>query len=104
LSYAQALLGDRDGAMASLDKLLAELPHYPLRMQFFIHANAGIVDAWIGEKDRAVDQILPLMGLPVQATSSVYGLHEDIDFWPLRGFPRWEALIAAPAYRQPFTY
>jgi tetratricopeptide (TPR) repeat protein len=104
LSYAQALVGDHDGAMATIARLLTALPGYPLRLQYFVHANAGIVYGWIGEKDKAVDQLLPLMSIPVQATSSVIGLHEDIDFSPLRGFPRWEALIADPANKRPFTY
>ena len=104
LAYAQALVGDHDGAMASVDRLLTALSGYPLRMQFYIHANAGIVYGWIGEKDKAVDQLLPLMSMPVQATSSVIGLREDIDFSPLRGFPRWEALLADPANSRPFSY
>jgi TolB-like protein/tetratricopeptide (TPR) repeat protein len=105
LSYAQALVGDHDGAMATLDRLLAKLQlGYPLRMQFFVHANAGIVYGWIGEKDKAVDQLLPLMSIPIQATSSVTGLRSDIDFFPLREFPRWEALLADPANSQAFKY
>ena len=105
LAYAQALIGDRDGANQTIERLLAKLKQgYPLRMQYYVRANAGIVYGWIGEKDKAVDQLLPLMSIPVQATSSVIGLHEDIDFSPLRGFPRWEALIADPANSRPFTY
>ncbi len=105
LSYAQALAGDHDGAMETVARLLAKLkPGYPLRMQFFVHANAGIVYAWIGEKDKAVDQIAPLMSVPTSSTSSVIALHADIDFSPLRGFPRWEALLADPASKQAFNY
>jgi TolB-like protein/Flp pilus assembly protein TadD len=105
LAYAQAIVGDHDAAMQTLDHLLMKLkPGYPLRMQFFLRANAGIVYGWIGEKDKAVDQLQPLMSIPVQATSSVIGLREDIDFSPLRGFPRWEALLADPANKRPFTY
>jgi hypothetical protein len=95
LSYAQAVVGDHDGTMATLDNLLAKSRGYPLRLQFFVQANAAIVYGWIGEKDKAVDQMQPLMGIPIQATSSVYGLHEDIDFFPL---------LADPASRQPFKY
>jgi TolB-like protein/cytochrome c-type biogenesis protein CcmH/NrfG len=104
LSYAQALMGDHDGALASIDRLLAAVPTVPQRLQFFIQANAGIVYGWIGEKDKAVDQLAPLLALPIQATSSVYGLHEDIDFSPLRGFPRWEKLLAEPSSRKVFSY
>jgi len=104
LSYAQALVGDRAAALATVDRLLVMVPRLPLRLQFFVNANAGIVYGWIGEKDKAVDQLQSLMSIPIQATSSVYGLHEDIDYFPLRGFPRWEALIADPANQQPFSY
>jgi TolB-like protein len=105
LSYAQALVGDHDGTMATVDRLLAKLkPGYPIRMQFYVHANAGIVYAWIGEKDKAVDQLAPLLNVPTASTSSVIALQKDIDFSPLRGFPRWEALLADPASRQAFNY
>ncbi len=103
-SYAQALVGDREGALTSINRLLAMVPKLPQRMQFFIHANAGIVYGWIGEKDKAVDQFQPLLALPIQATSSVHGLRLDIDYFPLRGFPRWEALLADPANMRPFKY
>jgi TolB-like protein/Flp pilus assembly protein TadD len=105
LSYAQALVGDRAGAIQTIDHLLAKLtPDYPVRLQFYVRANAGIVYAWLGEKDKAVDLIAPLMKYPVQATGSMYALGADIDFSPLRGFPRWEALLADPANHKPFTY
>ena len=105
LAYAQALAGDHGATMATLDRLLAKLkPGYPLRMQFYVHANAGIVYAWIGEKDKAVDQLAPLMNMPTASTSSVIALQKDIDFSPLRGFPRWEALLVDPASKQAFKY
>jgi len=103
-SYAQALIGDHAGASATVDRLLAMVPKLPQRLQFFILANTGIVYGWIGEKDKAVDQFQPLLALPIQATSSVHGLRLDIDYFPLRGFPRWEALLADPANMRPFKY
>ena len=104
LSYAQALVGDHHAAQASVERLLAKLPSYPLRMQAFIRANAGIVYGWMGEKDKAVDLLESQLGTPAAATSSVIALHYDIDFFPLRGFPRWEAVLANPAHKQPFKY
>jgi hypothetical protein len=105
LSYAQALVGEHDAAQQTVERLLAKLKTgYPLRMQYYVHANAGIVYGWIGEKDKAVDQLLPLMSVPIHFTNNVVGMHEDIDFFPLRGFPRWEALLADPANKQPFKY
>lgn len=104
LAYAQALVGDRAGAMATLEHMLARVDRLPLRLQNFTRANAGIVYGWIGEKDKAVDLLAPQLKTPAAATSSVNALRYDIDFSPLRGFPRWEAALTDPANSQPFKY
>ena len=105
LSYAYALAGDHDAAVAAVDRILASIKSGDtLRKTFFLNANAAIVLAWAGEKDRAVDLFLPLMSMPSQVTSSIEALRTDIDFYPMRGFPRWEAMLADPAHRQPFKY
>jgi len=75
-----------------------------VRKQAYIQANAAIVYAWVGEKDKAVDLVEPLMKIPTAAFNSVFGLRYDIDFSPLRGFPRWEAMLADPASSRAFTY
>jgi len=104
LMYAQALVGDREGALATINRMLKQLPTRPLRMQYFARANIGIVYGWIGEKDKAVDMLEPLLTLPTATTNSVYSLRFDIDFPPLRGFPRWEKLLDDPASSKSFTY
>jgi TolB-like protein/Flp pilus assembly protein TadD len=105
LSYAQALVGDHDAALGTVNKILASVkPGDPVRKQFFLHANAAIVLGWIGEKDKAVDLFQALIRTPSPITNSADALRNDIDFSPLRGFPRWEALLADPANKQPFTY
>jgi TolB-like protein/Flp pilus assembly protein TadD len=105
LAYAHALAGDHDAALAVVNRILASVkPDSPFRKQFFLHANAAIVLAWIGEKDKAVDLFQPLMGVPAAITNGIESLHNDIDFSPLRGFPRWEAMLADPANHQPFKY
>ncbi|MBI2814660.1 MAG: TIR domain-containing protein [Opitutae bacterium] len=104
LAYAQALVGDRAATLATLDHMLAQVDRLPLRLQYYVRANAGIVYSWIGEKDKAVDQLAPQLKVPTAATSSVHALRHDIDFSPLRGFPRWEAALADPASSQPFKY
>ena len=104
VAYAQALVGDRAATMTTLDHMLAGVDRLPLRLQNFTRANAGIVYGWIGEKDRALDQLIPLFKVPAAGTSSVIALRYDIDFFPLRGFPRWEAALADPAASQPFKY
>ena len=104
VAYAQALVGDRTATMATLDHMLAQVDRQPLRMENYIRANAGIVYGWIGEKDKAMDLLVPQLKVPSAATSSVHALRHDIDFFPLRGFPRWEAALADPAHSQPFKY
>ena len=104
LSYAQAISGDHAGAVASVEHLLAKADTLPLRLQVFVYANAAIVYGWAGEKDKAVDQFAPLLKTPSAVASSAHSLRFDIDFSPLRGFPRWEALLADPANMQPFKY
>ena len=104
VAYAQALVGDRAATMATLEHMLKGVDRQPLRIENYIRANAGIVYGWIGEKDKAVDQLAPQLKVPTAATSSVHALRHDIDFFPLRGFPRWEAALADPAHRQPFKY
>jgi hypothetical protein len=34
----------------------------------------------------------------------VHGMKHDIDFFPMRGYPRWEAMLANPGNSKPFTY
>ena len=104
VAYAQALVGDRTATMATLDHMLAQVDRQPLRMENYIRANAGIVYGWIGEKDKAMDLLVPQLKVPSAATSSVHALRHDIDFFPLRGFPRWEAALADPAHSRPFKY
>ena len=104
VAYAQALVGDRAATMATLEHMLKGVDRQPLRIENYIRANAGIVYGWIGEKDKAVDLLAPQLKVPAAATSSVHALRLDIDFFPLRGFPRWEAALADPAHRQPFKY
>ena len=104
LGYAQALLGDHDGTMVTVERLLAKVPTLPLRMQSYIRSNAGTVCAWVGEKDKAVDLLQEMSTIPSPASSSVFALRNDIDNFPLRGFPRWEALLADPASQKPFSY
>ena len=105
LSYALALVGDKDGAAAALDKIMATIkPGLSLQQQVYRQANAAIVYGWIGQKDKVVDIIEPLMAIPTAAYNSASTMKYDIDYFPMRGFPRWEAMLANPANSKPFTY
>ena len=105
LSYAQGISGDVEGATATLEHILATVvPNLSLRQQVYRQANAAIVYGWIGKKDKAVDLIESMIGIPTAAFNSVHGMKYDIDFYPMRGFPRWEAMLANPENSKPFTY
>ena len=104
LAYAQALSGERAAALATLARLEQGVDSLPLRIRNYVTINAGIVYGWLGEKDKAIDLIESLLRIPNQATGSVHGLRRDIDFSPMRGFPRWEALLKDPALQRPFNY
>ena len=105
LAYTQALLGDHAATMATVGHTLSLLkPGDPVRKQAYLQANAAIVYAWIGEKDKAVDLVEPLMKIPTAAFNSAPAMRYDIDFSPLRGFQRWEAMLADPANSKAFAY
>lgn len=105
LSYAQAIAGDVEGAAATLDRILVTVTAgLSLRQQIYRQSNAAIVYAWIDKKDKAVDLIESMMTIPTAAFNSVHGMKDDIDFFPLRGYPRWEKMLANPAHTKPFPY
>jgi TolB-like protein len=105
LAYAQAILGEHDASMATIGRVLGMLkPGDSLRKQFFLTTNMSIVCGWIGEKDKAVDLVLPYTGRPVSRYFNVMSLRNDIDLDPMRGFPRWEALLADPKNNEPLSY
>jgi TolB-like protein/tetratricopeptide (TPR) repeat protein len=105
LSYAQGISGDVEGATATLERILATVtPQLSLRQQIYRQANAAIVYGWVGKKDKAVDLVESMMHIPTAAFNSVHGMRDDIDYYPLRGFPRWEAMLAKPEYSKPFPY
>ncbi|HEY4302150.1 MAG TPA: hypothetical protein VGM73_14845 [Candidatus Didemnitutus sp.] len=42
--------------------------------------------------------------VPVGRFFNTQCLKHDIDFYPLRGFPRWEAYLADPAANAPISF
>jgi tetratricopeptide (TPR) repeat protein len=105
LAYAQAILGQHDAAMATTARVLAMLkPTDTPQKQFFINLNSGIVYGWAGEKDKAVDILLPYLGKPVSRYLNINGMRNDIDYVPMRGFPGWEAIVSDPKNNAPLSY
>ena len=68
--------------------------------------NAAIVDAWIGDKNRAFDTLARLLQCPInniftQGVPTVHGLRTSPLFKPLKDDPRWEALLNDPKNNAP---
>jgi len=60
-----------------------------------IMARLGLIYAWVGEKDLAIDQLTRAMQFPGAPTYGVLRLFPDWD--PLRGDPRFEKLVESLA-------
>jgi TolB-like protein/Tfp pilus assembly protein PilF len=105
LSYAEALMGEHDAVMSTSAQVLALIkPSDSMFKQFSIRVNVSIVYGWVGEKDKAMDMLEQYKGIPVGRFFNTIALRNDIDYFPMRGFPRWEALLADPAANQPISY
>jgi TolB-like protein/Flp pilus assembly protein TadD len=105
LSYAYALSGDHDATMETAARSLAQVkPTDTLGKQFSVRLNVAIVYGWVGEKDKAIDLMNGYKGVPVGRFFNTMSMRNDIDFFPMHGFPRWEALLADPAVNAPLNY
>lgn len=60
----------------------------------------AIVYAWTGEKELAIDEAARLLRTPY-ATMTVHMMRHDPWWFPLRGHPRFEALLADPKNNAP---
>ncbi|HVU18586.1 MAG TPA: TIR domain-containing protein [Candidatus Didemnitutus sp.] len=105
LGYAEAISGDSAAAVATANRALAMLkPDSTLLKQFNIQTNAAIILAWANEKDRAVEIFETFRSVPVGRFFNTESMKHDVDMFPLRGFPRWEALLADPAANAPLSF
>jgi hypothetical protein len=59
----------------------------------------AFVYMWTGEKERAVAEYARLLRLPVGL--SVHEMKRSPQYFPLRGNPRWEALLDDPNNNAP---
>ncbi len=102
LAYAHALLGERELTLKTIARIEALLKlDDTFGKVFVIRTNVSIVYGWIGEKDKALDGTAPYLKLPARFGIGVHPLRRDIDYFPLRGYPRWEALLNDPEYLKP---
>jgi TolB-like protein len=97
---SEALLGDREAALAAARKLRELVPESADAVAGPEQSRnrAGIL-AWAGEKDEAIAELTRLAQVPFGV--NVMRLRFDPAWLPLRGDPRYEALLSDPKYREP---
>ena len=85
LGQARAVAGDSAGARAVLEQL-----HERARTSYLSPYHQAFVHVGLGEYDRALDL---LEEAAAQRAAAVYGMKGSFLFAPLRGHPRFEALL-----------
>ena len=97
LGVVDAALGNKEDAIREGERAVALMPvsksavDGPALMRYL-----AIIYAWTGEKDRAIKRLSEVVKLPVAGMS--YGQLRLNPLWdPLRGDPRFEAIITSLA-------
>lgn len=109
LSRMEALLGQKEAALSDAKKAVELLPEsVDAFMGPAFTANLAAVYAWIGDKDRAIAEITRLLRIPTSSDGAyavslinIHALRVYPQFFPLRGDPRFEALLKDPKNNEP---
>ena len=113
LALMQAISGDSASAAASAAELERLLPDYLAIGQPIFRARLASIYAWAGDKDRALRELAGLLREPgphlmrfdggddYRTRINVHELRTCLEFFPLQGDPRFEALLNAPKNNEP---
>ena len=108
LSRMEALLGQKEAALRDARKAIELLPEsVDAVLGTVFTANLAAVYAWTGDKDRAIAEITRLLRIPTHSTGdlvsviNIHALRVTPQFFPLRGDPRFEALLKDPKNHEP---
>ena len=103
LGVVDAALGNKEDAIREGERAVELLPvsksavEAPMLIQYL-----AVIYAWTGDKDRAIERLAEAAKLP--GSHVTYGHLRLNPFWdPLRGDPRFEAIVASLAPKVRFT-
>ena len=95
-----ALMGEKPEALAAVEKARQLAPESRDAVNGpMLSVELAKVLVWVGEKDKALTELERLAKIP--ATFHVFQLKHSLDWLPLRGEPRFQALIDDPANLRP---
>jgi len=105
LSKREALLGQKEEALRDARKAVELMPE-ALDATRGVNAsiNLAVVYAWTGDKNRAVAEITRLLRPPcglAPPNVNVHFMRTAPAYAPLRGDPRFEALLKNPKNNEP---
>ncbi len=110
LSRMEALLGQKEAALRDARQAVELLPEgVDAALGTVFTANLAAVYAWTGDKDRAIAEITRLLRIPtngggiagINSVVNIHALRVSPQFFPLRGDPRFEALLKDPKNHEP---
>ena len=96
LGMVDAALGNKDDAIREGERAVALMPINKSAVEGpLLIRNLAIIYAWVGEKDRAIERLTEAANRPDDVS---YGNLRLNPLWdPLRGDPRFEAIVASLA-------
>ena len=113
LAMVQAISGETAAALASAAELERLIPDAHAQSPRVFRARLASIYAWAGDKDRALRELTGLLREPgvhfkrlesgddYRTRINVHELRTSLEFSPLQGDPRFEALLNDPKNNAP---